>query len=93
MHLPRAEGFLYTKHPMHRPPQQHMATSDTINDESEMVGYAYTARRLPRPTLAALAHVPSAWGLQLVFGYAYTARYERIEDGRIHDDRIEPIAA
>jgi hypothetical protein len=37
--------------------------------------------------------VPKAWGLKLVFGYAYTARYERIDDGRVHDDRIEPLAA
>jgi hypothetical protein len=93
MHLPRAEGFLYTKHPMQRPGQQPMVTRGPINDDGEMFGYAYTARRLPRPTLAALAQVPKAWGLKLVFGYAYTARYERIDDGRVHDDRIEPLAA
>jgi hypothetical protein len=92
MHLLRAEGFLYTKHPMPRLAQP-MVTPDPIDDHEATFGYAYTERRLPRPALAALAGAPKAWGLRLVFGYAYTARYERLDADRAHDDRIAPIAA
>jgi hypothetical protein len=82
MHLHRAEGFLYTKHPVLRPARP-AVTRDPINDE--MFGYAYTARRLPRPIPAATHR---AWALRQVFGYAYTARYQRIQDDRIHDERV-----
>jgi hypothetical protein len=89
MQLHRAEGFLYTKHPVHRiaPP---VVSRAAVVADGEMFGYAYTARRLPRPTLAA---VRKAVALKLVFGYAYTARYERMHDDRMHDDRIERTAA
>jgi hypothetical protein len=82
--MQRAEGFLYTKHPVLRPARP-MVTRDPINDDAEMVGYAYTARRLLRPILAT---VPKARALKLVFGYAYTARYERIHGEQVHDGRI-----
>ncbi len=82
MHLHRAEGFLYTKHPAMRRAQP-IVTRDLSSADVEMFGYAYTARRLPRPPLVATLR---DWGLKLVFGYAYTARYERLDGDRSHND-------
>jgi hypothetical protein len=89
MRLHRAEGFLYTRRPVLRPAPPIVAR-DPINEDGEMFGYAYTARRLPRPTLTTVTRAAGlkAAGLKLVFGYAYTARYERIQDNRIQDDRM-----
>jgi hypothetical protein len=96
MHLHRAEGFLYTQLSVERKARP-MVTRNPVNDDREVFGYAYTARRFPRPAptpvlAAVLAAVPEE-GLRLVFGYAYTARYEPMHNERIRDDRVEQIAA
>jgi hypothetical protein len=94
MRLHRAEGFLYTKRPVLRLAPAMVARAP-INEDAEMFGYAYTSRRLPRPTLTTMTRGAGlkaaglkAAGLKLVFGYAYTARYDRVQDDRIQDDRM-----
>lgn len=91
MHLPRPEGFLYTKHPVQRPARP-MVTHGPVEDDGEVFGYAYTARHLPRPTVLPVpVPEPEVSDLKLVFGYAYTAHYDRIHEDR--NERIDRIAS